>query len=299
MRFSFWPAATQAFTVMKALGEQVERLGYDGLWLADHFMPNAKDTSAPWPEAWTTLAALAATLPRLRLGPLVTGNTYRHPAVLAKMAATVDHICEGRLVLGLGAGWQENEHRKYGIEFGTLAERLARLDEACQVIKALLHEDSANFAGAHYQLQDAPLWPKPHQPRLPLMIGGGGEKVTLRIAAQYADEWNVWGTPETLKRKMAILDSHCERLGRDPAEIQRSAVALVFVSNDPSVIKKAKSAAPAALAGSVPQLQEEIAAYQSLGVQEFILPDFNLGPDLNQKKLETLQLFIEEIAPTP
>lgn len=298
MRFSFWPSAIQSFPVMRALGEAVERLGYDGVWLADHFMPNAKDTKQPWPEAWTTLAALAATLPRLRLGPLVTGNTYRHPAVLAKMAATVDHICEGRLVLGLGAGWQENEHRKYGLDFGTVGERLSRLEEACQVIKALLHEDSASFAGKHYQLQDAPLWPKPCQTRLPLMIGGGGEKVTLRIAAQYADEWNVWGTPAVLQRKMAILDSHCERLGRDPAEIERSAVAMLFVTDDAEAAKKAGATPPAALAGSVPELQDAMAAYKQLGVHEFILPDFNLGPDLAQKKLDILQLFMEDIAPT-
>ena len=298
MRFSFWPAPTQPFAVMQALGAEVERLGYDGLWLADHFMPNAEDVSAPWPECWTTLAALAATLPRLRLGPLVTGNTYRHPAVLAKMAATVDHISEGRLVLGLGAGWQENEHRKYGLEFSTVGGRLSRLEEACQVIKALFTEESASFAGAHYQLSEAPLSPKPRQQRLPLMIGGGGEKVTLRIAARYADEWNVWGAPDLLQRKMAILDRHCEALGRDPAEVQRSAVAMVFITDDPAVVKKVKDGEPARIAGSAAQVGDIIAAYKQAGVHEFILPDFNLGPDANQKKLETLQLFIEEIAPT-
>ncbi|MFT5562684.1 MAG: alkanesulfonate monooxygenase SsuD, partial [Litorivivens sp.] len=114
MKFSFWPQPTQSFTAVKGLAQHVEETGWDGLWLADHFMPNDDNTSAPWPEAWTTLAALGATIPRLRLGTLVTGNTYRHPAVLAKMAATVDQISGGRVVLGLGSGWHENEHEKYG-----------------------------------------------------------------------------------------------------------------------------------------------------------------------------------------
>ena len=114
MKFSFWPQPTQSFTVMKQLGQHIEQTGWDGLWLADHFMPDADDTNQPWPEAWTTLAALATCVPRVRIGTLVAGNTYRHPAVLAKMAATVDHISEGRVVLGIGSGWQENEHQKYG-----------------------------------------------------------------------------------------------------------------------------------------------------------------------------------------
>ncbi len=206
MRYSFWPAPTHTFEETRQLAEHAEKQGWDGLWLADHFMPNAEDTSAAWPEAWTTLSAIAATVPRLRLGTLVTGNTYRHPAVLAKMAATVDHISRGRLVLGLGSGWQENEHKKYGIEFGTVGERLEKLEEACQIIKGLFTGESMTFDGKYYQLENAPLEPKPVQPTLPLMIGGGGEKVTLRITAQYADEWNVWGNVDELTHKMNILD---------------------------------------------------------------------------------------------
>jgi F420-dependent oxidoreductase-like protein len=261
-------------------------------------MPNAEDTSAPLPEAWTTLAALAASIPRIRLGTLVTGNTYRHPAVLAKMAATVDHISDGRLVLGLGSGWQENEHEKYGIEFDTVAGRLQRLEEACQVIKSLFNEESANFKGKYYTLNDAPLVPKPKQDTLPLLIGGGGEKVTLRITAQYADEWNVWGNVELLTQKMAVLDQHCETLGRDPAEIQRSAVALLFVTEDAAFAKKMRDSTdkPPKIAGTVSELRDVIADYAEAGVNELIVPDFTLGPDCNQKKLDTLDLFIEDIA---
>lgn len=298
MRFSFWPQPNQSFDVMKQLGNHVEQSGWDGIWLADHFMPNAEDTSAPLPEAWTTLAALAASIPRIRLGTLVTGNTYRHPAVLAKMAATVDHISDGRLVLGLGSGWQENEHEKYGIEFDTVAGRLQRLEEACQVIKSLFNEESANFKGKYYTLNDAPLFPKPKQDTLPLLIGGGGEKVTLRITAQYADEWNVWGNVELLTQKMAVLDQHCETLGRDPAEIQRSAVALLFVTEDAAFAKKMRDSTdkPPKIAGTVSELRDVIAGYADAGVNELIVPDFTLGPDCNQKKLDTLDLFIEDIA---
>lgn len=298
MRFSFWPQPTQSFPVMQQLAHHVESTGWDGLWLADHFMPNGEDTSAPWPEAWTTLAALAATVERIRLGTLVTGNTYRHPAVLAKMAATIDHISGGRLVLGLGAGWQENEHQKYGIELDEIGPRLRRLEEACQVIKALFNDPSANFSGEFYQLSEAPLSPKPAQSNLPLMIGGGGEKVTLRITAQYADEWNVWGNVETLTQKMQVLDQHCEKLHRDPAAIQRSAVALLFITDDDAFARKMRESteSPAKIAGSITELQDTVAGYAAAGVDELIVPDFTMGADCNQQKLDTLDCFINEIA---
>jgi F420-dependent oxidoreductase-like protein len=299
MKFSFWPQPTQSFTTVRALAEHVEATQWDGLWLADHFMPNAEDTSAPWPEAWTTLAALAAVIPRLRLGTLVTGNTYRHPAVLAKMAATVDHISGGRVVLGLGSGWQENEHEKYGIPFHTIGNRLERLEEACQVIKSLFNEPSTNFSGKFYELHDAPLEPKPVQSPLPLLIGGGGEKVTLRITAQYADEWNVWGNVAELKHKMTILDQHCEKLGRDPADIHRTAVAMIFLTDDDKFAAKmnASTDRPPRIAGNVSQLQDIIGAYKEIGVDEFVVPDFSLGMDLNEQKMQVLDTFISEIAP--
>jgi F420-dependent oxidoreductase-like protein len=293
MRFSFWPMPSQDFETMKSLAAHVEQTGWDGLWLADHFMPNAEDVSTPWPEAWTTLSALAAVVPRIRMGTLVTGNTYRHPAVLAKMAATADHISGGRVVLGLGSGWQENEHEMYGIPFYTVNNRLQRLEEACQVIKALFSEESVNFDGEFYQLKNAPLQPKPKQDNLPLLIGGGGEKVTLKITAKYADEWNVWGTVETMINKMKILDQHCEDAGRNPADIQRSAVALMFLTDDEKFAQKMNAGDQAAIAGNVNQIQDIVGAYQAAGVDELIVPDFTMGPD----KLEILDKLINEVAP--
>ncbi|MBL6690289.1 MAG: LLM class F420-dependent oxidoreductase [Pseudomonadales bacterium] len=299
MKFSFWPAPTHTFDENRQLAEHVEKKGWDGLWLADHFMPNAEDTSAAWPEAWTTLAGIAASIPRLRLGTLVTGNTYRHPAVLAKMAATVDHISGGRLVLGMGSGWQENEHEKYGIEFGTIGERLEKLEEACQIIKGLFSSESTTFNGRYYTMTDAPQEPKPVQSPLPLLIGGGGEKVTLRITARYADEWNVWGNVAELTHKMNILDQHCANLDRNPSDIQRSAVALVFITEDVAFAEKMNDSTdrPPKIAGTVSELQDVIGAYKDAGVNEFIFPDFTLGPGVTQQKLDTLDQFMEEIAP--
>lgn len=296
MRFSFWPTPSQNFDDVLRLAQHVEQTGWDGIWYADHFMPNAEDTSVPWPEAWITLAALGAQVPRIRLGTLVTGNTYRHPAVLAKMAATLDQISGGRVVLGLGSGWQENEHRQYGLEFYSVGERLVRLDEACQVIKSLFGEQVTNFRGSHYQLTDAWLEPKPVQKPLPLLIGGGGEKVTLKITAKYADEWNVWGDVDVLTHKMAILDEHCRSVGRNPAEIQRSAVALLFMSDDKSFVDKMRAAdiAQAKIVGSPAEVRDTVAALDAAGVDELIVPDFTLGP--MDQKIATLDTFIREVA---
>ena len=296
MKISLWPNPAQPFPAVLGLARYAEAAGFDGLWYADHFMPNAEDTSVPWPECWTTLSALATAVPRLRLGTLVCGNTYRHPAVLAKMAATLDHISGGRMVLGLGAGWQENEHQQYGIPFYTVGERLARLDEACAVIKSLFTQEQSDFAGTHYTLTKASLEPKPLQDPLPLLIGGGGEKVTLRIAARWADEWNVWGTPEILAHKGAVLEAHCQDLGRDPKAIHRSAQALIFMSDDAATLER-WNAAPSAmpkLVGTPEALRDRLAAYAEAGVNEFILPDFTLGQgDARERALDT---FLKRVA---
>jgi len=296
MRFSVWPAPIQTFADVLEIARHAESTGWDGLWFADHFMQDGENARVPTSEAWTTIAALAASVPRIRIGPLVTGNTYRHPAVLAKMAATVDHICGGRLVLGLGAGWQENEHRQYGIPFYTVKERLERLAEACELIKGLFANETTTFRGKHYQLENAVLEPKPVQKPLPLMIGGGGEKVTLRIAARFADEWNVWGDVERLRHKMAILDRYCAELGRPPRAVQRSAVALLFLTDDRALAEKLRSrpAARPMIIGNADEVREIVRAYRDAGVDELIVPDFTLGP--RDQKLATLDRFMNEVA---
>ena len=284
MRFSFWPAPTNSWDETLELAKHAEATGWYSIWFADHFMPNAEDTSGPYAECWTTLAALGAAVPRVRIGALVTGNTYRHPAVLAKMAANVDQISGGRCVLGLGAGWQENEHRAYGINFSTLGGRMARFDEACQVIKGLFTNDKTNFQGKYYQLTDAPLAPKPVQNPLPLLIGGGGEQRTLRIAAKYADEWNVWGTPEVLAHKGAILNRYCEEIGRDPKSIKHSAQGMLALTDDESLAERMRASGRPAIAGTGAQIRGMVEQYIEAGVDELIIPGFALGRNTGETK---------------
>ncbi|MBM3140088.1 MAG: LLM class F420-dependent oxidoreductase [Chloroflexi bacterium] len=298
MRFSAWPGSATKWEGLLDLCRHVERTGWDGLWVADHFMPNQADTSGPVQEVWTVLAAIGATVPRVRIGSLVSGNTYRNPAVLAKQAAQVDIVSGGRLVLGIGAAWQENEHTAYGIPFYTVGGRLRRLEEAVQIIKSLFTEEQTTFKGRYYELVDAPLAPKPVQrPHPPILIGGGGEQVTLRLAAQYADEWNVWGAPEVLKQKGEVLERHCEAVGRDPKSIRRSANALVFLMDDPKALEAARArGGRQAIFGNVAELQETMGRYVEAGVDELIVPDFNLGREVGQRK-EAYDRFIEEVAP--
>lgn len=203
---------------------------FEHAWVFDHFYPiNTPDTSGPCLEGWTLLAALAAETQRLRVGVMVTGNTYRHPAVLANMGATVDHISHGRLDFGIGAAWNEQEHAAYGIPLYPPGERVRRFGEACEVIRRLWTEPTVTFEGKYYHLTDARCEPKPVQkPYPPFVIGGSGEKLTLRVVAQYADIWNAMAqTPEEFTRKNEILNEHCAAIGRDPATIERSIQVIV------------------------------------------------------------------------
>lgn len=299
MRFGFWPNPRSSYEDTMSLCRHAEAIGYDGIWLADHFMPD-EDELIPVYESWITMAALARDVPRVRMGTLVSGNTYRHPAVLANMAATLDRLNDGRTVLGLGSGWQQNEHEAYGIEYGTAGSRLRMLDEACQIIKGLFENDYFDFKGEFYQMQGAPLEPKPLQSSMPLMIGGGGEKVTLKIAAKYADEWNVWGNVETLVRKMSILDQHCEGLNRDPATLERCAVALLFLSDNEDYLSRVRDSAPAdrSIIGGINEVRDIVAGYSEAGVKELIIPDFTLGTLIgaDQKKRDLMEKFITEVA---
>jgi F420-dependent oxidoreductase-like protein len=299
MRFGFWPNPRSDYKSTRILAQHAETTGWDGIWLADHFLPE-EDALIPVHESWITLAALARDIPRVRLGALVTGNTYRHPAVLANMVATLDNLADGRVVLGLGAGWQQNEHDAYGIEYGTVSSRLDMLEEACQVLRGLFQNDYFNFDGQHYQLKNAPLEPKPQQAKIPLMIGGGGEQRTLKIAAQYADEWNVWGDAQILRHKMNILDQHCESAGRDPHEIERSAVALLFLSENEKYLNKIRAAelASPAIIGNVNEVIEIVSTLKEIGVRELIIPDFTLGTLIGADavKQDLMEKFITEVA---
>jgi F420-dependent oxidoreductase-like protein len=227
--------------------------GFDHCWNMDHFASLGSDDGLDIFEAWTLLAGMAARTTRTRIGCSVTGNTYRHPAVLAKAAVTVDHLSGGRLEFGIGAGWAENEHTMLGLPFGTVGERAGRLEEALPIIRSLWTRPRTTFAGKHYQLTDAVAEPKPVQsPHPPIWIGGVGRRRTLRMAAEHAAVWNApGGSPEQLAELSAVLDGHCADIGRDPSEIRRSVQIRV-------------PADPAALA-------DQVAGFVAVGCTEIIL----------------------------
>ena len=298
MRFSYWANLGNPWTDVLDGVRHAEATGWDGVYVADHFMPDdalgAPD--APMLEATAALGALATATERVRLATLVFGITYRHPAVLANWAATFDHVSGGRLLLGLGAGWQENEHEQYGIRLGPPGERIDRFAEALQVIRGLLEDESTTVDGEHYTVTGARSFPKPVQDRLPILVGGKGDRM-LGVVARYADEWNMWSTPEMLAERRAVLDAHCERLGRDPASIATSTQALTFVLDDDSGaddLEAAMGLRPA-MAGTPARLTERVAAWRDAGVDEVIVPDFTLGT--GAPRADALDTIIEQVAP--
>lgn len=279
------------------LTQHCEATGWDGVYFADHFMPNGVDATpldGPTLECWSVIAGLAASVPRLRIAPLVTSVTYRHPAVLANIAAAVDNISGGRLLLGLGAGWQENEHASYGLELGTIKERLDRFEEAVQVTRSMLGPGRTTFKGEYFWVTDAPNQPAPVQMSVPILIGGGGEKRTLRIAAQYADEWNAWTSPDVLAHKLSVLGQHCDAIGRDRAEIKVSTQALLFLSTDEEWLKgiRDQDMGRAGIIGTPAEVVDIIGQYKEAGADEIIVPDFTMG----NRAVETCDLFINEVA---
>ncbi len=197
--------------------------GFDHLWDFDHFAPIVGDITGPVYEGWMLLAAMAEDTKRVRIGCMVTGNTYRHPGVLAKMAVTVDHLSGGRLEFGIGAGWAEIEHTMLGLEFYTAAGRIRRMKEAVEICKGLWTQPKFTYEGRYYQLREALSEPKPLQkPHPPIWIGGSGEQLTLRFVAELADAWNYTGPVADARHKLEVLDSHCADFGRDPASIRRT-----------------------------------------------------------------------------
>jgi F420-dependent oxidoreductase-like protein len=298
MRFSIWPSPAQPWKDILEITAHCEKTGWDGVYFADHFMPNGPGDAPPDGdvlECWSVIAALAASVPRLRIAPLVTSVTYRNPAVLAKAAAAVDQISGGRLTLGIGAGWQENEHAAYGIALGTIRERMDRLEEAAHILRSLLSQARTTFSGRYFRLADAPNQPAPVQDGLPLLIGGGGEQRTLRIAARYADHWNYWTTPEVLARKLSVLRRHCQEVGRNPAEIHVSTQARLYLSTDKQwLADRRQSRQRREIVGHPAEVAEIVAQYRDAGADEIIVPDSTLGSGARKK--DTCDLFMAEVA---
>jgi alkanesulfonate monooxygenase SsuD/methylene tetrahydromethanopterin reductase-like flavin-dependent oxidoreductase (luciferase family) len=297
MRLSLWTSSSQPWPEILAGARHAAATGWDGLWIADHFMgnsPGPTPAETPTLEAGSLVAALAAAVDRVRIGTLVYGNTYRHPAVLANMAATVDHVSDGRFVLGMGTGWQVNEHEQYGIDLPPVRQLVDRFEEAIQVVRSLLREPTTTFAGDHYRLTGALCEPKPVQERLPILVGAKGDRM-LGIAARHADEWNAWGMPDHIAERSAALDRACEAAGRDPGDIARSAQALVIFTEDEAQADELARAIPRPLLVGTPErMRDVVAGYVENGLDELIVPDFALGA--GAQRLEALDRFREEVA---
>jgi F420-dependent oxidoreductase-like protein len=258
---------------------EADELGFDTAFVFDHFIPIYSDPNGPCFEGWTLLAALAAQTKRVKVGVLVTGNTYRHPAVLAKMAATVDHVSNGRLILGLGAAWFELEHSAYGIPFYTPGERAKRLTEAIEAMKLLFTQQKSTLNGKYYQLKDALCEPKPVQkPYPPILIGGMGPKKIQPLVARQADIWHFFvrdGDPQEVKRICDNFDKVCQRVGRDPTQVERSV-----------------SVRAPQLTGSTEEVRGRIKALADAGVRHFII---SLSSPYDRA---LLRRFAQEVMPT-
>ncbi len=299
MRFSVWPSPQRPWNDVRDVVVHCDQSGWDGAWFADHFMPDdpgGEPVDGPVLECWSVLAALAAETRQVRLGSLVSGNLYRHPAVVAKAATTIDQVSGGRFVVGLGAGWQRNEHAAYGIDLLDVGPRLDRFEEACAVIRSLLSQTRTTFNGDHYRITDAPCDPGPVRGQLPLLVGGSGEKRTMRIAARYADEWNAWGTAEDFRRRTALLADHCAAVGRDPGSITRSTQALVYLSTDETWLapRRQDPSARPQLLGTPAEMVDQVGAYDAAGVDELVVPDWMMGSA--RRTMDTLDLFWNEVA---
>jgi len=214
------------------LASTAEKAGFDSVWVMDHFyqLPNIGPRTDPMLEGYAILAGIAARTKKVRLGTLVAGVTYRNPAFLAKEVTTLDIVSSGRAILGIGAAWNEDEHRGYGYDFPPVGERISRLEEALQICRAMFREEAPTFEGRYYQIHGALNFPKPVQPNgPPIMIGGGGEQRTLKLVAQYADMSNIFGDPTMVRHKLEILERHCEAAGRDPNTIIKTRLGSLII----------------------------------------------------------------------
>jgi F420-dependent oxidoreductase-like protein len=292
------------FVALREFASAIEGAGFDGLYLYDHLLPISPPDDAPCLEAWSCLAALAATTRRLTLGTLVGAVTLRPPGLLAKIAATVDAISEGRLEIGLGTAWYEREHQAFGAPFPGIRERLDRLDEQCAVLRPLLRGERVHHAGAHYRLDGAVVRPVPKRGTVPLVIGARGERRALRIVARHADVWNASGaSPEAVRARRETLDAHCAAVGRAPADIATSALVPFDLIDEPAAARRALEAlaaargstpdevAAAALIGSRDELVARIAAFRAAGVRDLVLM---AGRPLKRAALER---FAREVVP--
>ncbi|HJP40582.1 MAG TPA: TIGR03560 family F420-dependent LLM class oxidoreductase [Dehalococcoidia bacterium] len=267
---------------------------WHSLWVYDHFMPPAPgaDESGDCFESWSLLSGLATVTERVRIGNLVSGNTFRNPALLAKIAATIDQMSGGRLELGIGAAWHQREHAAYGWNYPSIKERSDRLEEACAIIRSLFRSDGpVSFQGEYYTLDEAPFAPKCAQtPHAPIMVGGGGEKRTLRTLSLYGDVLNVSGSPEQAADKIAIMEKHCADVGRDPSEITRTVMIPVVLQDDPERAARFRENLGAQMTpeereqnlavGTADQVRSVCTRYQQAGIDGIMMSNVPNSPKL-------------------
>lgn len=298
---------SQIFHSLKSLVTSAEEKGFDSFWVMDHFhqLQMMGAPSEPMLEGWTTISALAGVTKKIKLGTLVTGIIYRHPSILAKIGATLDVLSNGRLFMGVGAGWNEEESLAYGIasSFPSIRERLDRLEEAIQIIRKMwTDEPTATFVGRYYQIKNAYCNPKPIQrPSPPILVGGEGEKRTLEIVAKYADACNLFGSPETVKRKLDVLKEHCKKVGRDYDSILKTKLGGVLIDNNEEEAKKRVNLILKGMSeqqikeyiiyGTADSVLQQIELLEKVGIQYFIV---NLEPSRQFDELESFAMNIIE-----
>src|SRR5882724_1793588 len=294
------PQFGSTWSQAREVAQAADEGGFDSVWVVDHFV-NLPDESVGVLEAWTETVAAAAITRRVRIGQLVLCVSYRPPALLAKMAATLDQVCGGRLIVGLGAGWHQIEYEQYGYPFPPIGTRLAQLGEALEILRRMWTEERTTFDGKHFTVRDAPCNPKPVQRRLPILIGGGGERVLLRLVARHADIWNNLGINHAdVARKRDVLAAHCRAIGRDPAEIEVSQQTLGAIALDRAAAERKTAevlealpfltgAPDLILAGTPDEIHARIARNRTLGISAFVM---NLG---RQTDPEDVRLFGREV----
>ena len=270
--FDYGTPDAEMFAGAVARVRAAEAAGFESVWVMDHFyqLPPLGGAPAPMLEAYTLLGALAAVTERVQLGTLVTGVTYRNPAMLAKQVTTLDIISKGRAILGIGAAWHDIEHVGLGFDFPSVGERMDRLEEALQICRAMFTESAPSFDGRHYHTREVRNVPQPLRGDIPIMVGGGGEKRTLKLVAQYAQLCNVSGDVATIRHKLAVLRGHCDAIGRDPNEITTTRLASLFLTSSPDETAGTKefivsAAGPEALTGfNIGQPAELVAQVEEL-----------------------------------
>lgn len=277
------------------LWRNAEEWGYDWASVFDHFMPiNNAPIEGTCFEGPTLLAAMAAHTSRIRCGILVVGNTYRNPAMLAKIAATIDHISNGRMELGIGAGWFEAEHEQYNVPYYTPGRRIRMLGESVKIIRSLFTETRTTFNGRYYSVHNALAEPKPVQSPLPIWIGGAGEQLTMRVVAESADGWNTFMIPlDEYTRKLEVLADHCKEVGRDPADIRKSLAGGLLLRETEAELAdlQAQGGVQRGIVGTPEQCIEQIREYMKLGVGDFL---FSGRVDVD---MQSLELFAKLVAP--